>query len=66
MISDFIARANKHLPVRYAAFVACMAAVLLGLFCMIAFGVGWLWTLVFIALTALGFSDLRQQRHAIL
>lgn len=66
MISDFIARANKHLPVRYAAFVACMAAVLLGLFCIIAFGVGWLWTLVFIGLTALGFSDLRQQRHAVL
>jgi glutamate synthase domain-containing protein 2 len=66
MISDAIARANKHLPVRYAAFVACIALCVLGLFSIIAFGVGWLWTLLFGALSALGFKDLRQERHAVL
>jgi glutamate synthase domain-containing protein 2 len=66
MIADAIARANKHLPVRYAAFVACIALSVLGLFSVIAFGVGWLWMLLFGALSALGISDLRQDRHAVL
>ena len=66
MIADAIASANKHLPVRYAAFVACIALSVLGLFSVIAFGVGWLWMLLFGALSALGISDLRQDRHAVL
>jgi glutamate synthase domain-containing protein 2 len=66
MITDLIARANNHVPVRYSAFIVCIAFTLLGLFCIIAFDIGWLWTLVFLALTGLGIRDLRQERHAVL
>jgi glutamate synthase domain-containing protein 2 len=66
MITDLIARANTYVPIRYSAFIACIALSLLGLFCVIAFDVGWLWTLLFLALTALGIRDLRQERHAVL
>jgi glutamate synthase domain-containing protein 2 len=66
MIADTIARANAHLPVRYAAFGLCIFGLLLSLFSMIAFGVGLLYALIFIALCALGIRDLRQTRHAIL
>jgi glutamate synthase domain-containing protein 2 len=66
MIHDFIERANRRLPVRYAAWIACTVAALLGLFSIVAFGVGWLWTLSFVSLSALGLADLRQDRHAVL
>ena len=66
MIQDYISRASASVPIRYSAFIACIFFSLLGLFCLIAFGVGWLWTLIFIALSALGIRDLRQDRHAIL
>jgi glutamate synthase domain-containing protein 2 len=66
MIADTIARANAHLPVRYAAFGLCIFGLLLSIFSMIAFGVGLLYALVFAALCALGIRDLRQTRHAIL
>jgi glutamate synthase domain-containing protein 2 len=66
MIADTIARANAHLPVRYAAFGLCIFGLLLSIFSMIAFGVGLLYALLFIALCALGIRDLRQTRHAIL
>jgi glutamate synthase domain-containing protein 2 len=66
MITDLIARANTYVPVRYTAFITCIALSLLGLFCIIAFDVGWLWTLLFAALSALGVRDLRQDRHAVL
>ncbi len=66
MIADLITRANTFVPIRYSAFIACLFFSLLGLFCIIAFGVGWLWTLLFIALSALGIRDLRQDRHAVL
>ena len=66
MIAEMIERANHHAPVRYSAFFLCIFFSLLGLFCILVFGVGWLWTLVFIALSALGVRDLRQSRHAVL
>jgi glutamate synthase domain-containing protein 2 len=66
MIQDLIERANRHAPVRYSAFFACIALALLALFSVIIFGVGWLWALVFMGLTALGIRDLRQDKHAIL
>jgi glutamate synthase domain-containing protein 2 len=66
MIQDLIERANRHAPVRYSAFFACIALALLALFSVIVFGVGWLWALVFMGLTALGIRDLRQDKHAIL
>ncbi|MGA8515292.1 MAG: FMN-binding glutamate synthase family protein [Burkholderiaceae bacterium] len=66
MIADTIARANAHLPVRYAAFGLCIFGLLLSVFSMIAFGVGLLYALLFAALCALGVRDLRQTRHAIL
>lgn len=66
MITDLISRANTYVPIRYSAFIACIALSLLGIFCIIAFDVGWLMTLLFLALTALGIRDLRQDRHAVL
>jgi glutamate synthase domain-containing protein 2 len=66
MIQNLIERANRHAPVRYSAFFACIALALLALFSVIVFGVGWLWALVFMGLTALGIRDLRQDKHAIL
>jgi glutamate synthase domain-containing protein 2 len=66
MIADKIAKANAYFPVRYTAFGLCIFGALLSLFSIVAFGVGWLWGLIFLGLSALGFRDLRQSRHAIL
>ena len=66
MIADKIAKVNAYFPVRYTALGLCIFGALLSLFSIIAFKVGWLWGLVFIGLSALGFRDLRQRRHAIL
>ena len=66
MIAETIARANAHVPVRYAAWGLCIFIALLSLFSVIAFRTGWLLLLVFGALSVLGARDLRQNRHAIL
>lgn len=66
MMTDWIARANTYAPVRYSAFFVCMALALLSLFSVLVFGVGWLWALVFLGLSALGIRDLRQDKHAVL
>ncbi len=66
MIQTLISRANAYVPIRYSAFIACIFLSLLSLFCIIAFGVGWLWALFFLALTALGIHDLRQDKKAVL
>jgi glutamate synthase domain-containing protein 2 len=66
MIADKIAKANAYFPVRYTALGLCIFGALLSLFSIVAFKVGWLWGLIFIGLSALGFRDLRQSRHAIL
>ena len=46
--------------------VLCAFGVLLALFSLVAFRVGWLALLVFAALLAVGVHDLRQTRHAVL
>lgn len=61
-----IERANEYIPVRYSAFIACIALALLSLFALIGFGVGWFWLLVFGALTGVGIYDLRQDKKAVL
>jgi glutamate synthase domain-containing protein 2 len=66
MIADRIAKANAYFPVRYTALGLCIFGALLSLFSIVAFKVGWLWGLLFVGLSALGFRDLRQSRHAIL
>lgn len=54
-------------PVRYTVLALCMASVALGLIAALVWG-GWWWLLpvIAIALTVVGFLDLRQTRHAIL
>ena len=66
MIAQWIERANHHAPVRYSAWFACIFFALLGLFCVLVFNVGFLWTLLFAGLSVLGLRDLRQSRHAVL
>lgn len=53
-------------PVRYSALALCVLGVLLALFSLVAFGVGWMALLACSALAALGVHDLRQTRHAVL
>ncbi len=57
---------NARLPVRYGFLVLCAFALLLALFSLIVFQVGWLAFLVFGSLVAVGVHDLKQTRHAIL
>ena len=57
---------SAQLPVRYSVMALCAFGILLSVFSLIAFGVGWLALLVCAALTAVGVHDLRQTRHAIL
>ena len=66
MIAETLARANAYVPIRYTALGLCIFAALLSVFSIVAFGVGWFYALIFIALSALGIRDLRQKRHAIL
>jgi glutamate synthase domain-containing protein 2 len=57
---------NNHYPVRYTVLGLCGFGLVLALFSLLAFGVGWLALLFFGALLALGVYDLRQSRHSIL
>jgi len=57
---------DARLPVRYSFMVLCAFGVLLALFSLIVFQVGWLALLVCAVLTGVGVHDLRQTRHAIL
>ena len=57
---------DAQFPVRYSVMVLCAFGVLLSLFSLIAFGVGWLTLLVCAVLTGVGVHDLRQTRRAIL
>ena len=66
MIAETLAKANAYFPIRYTAWGLCIFAALLSGFSIVAFGVGWFYALIFIALSALGIRDLRQKRHAIL
>jgi glutamate synthase domain-containing protein 2 len=66
MYQQLISRANSYVPIRYSVFIACIFFSLLGLFSIIAFGEGWLWTLPFLALVGVGVHDLRQEKKAVL
>jgi len=57
---------SARLPSRYGFWVACMLGVLLALFTLVGFGVGLLALLLCLSLVAVGVSDVRQTRHAIL
>ena len=57
---------DTQLPVRYSLIALCAFGVLLLLFSLAIFGVGWLALLVCAVLVGVGVHDLRQTRHAIL
>ena len=57
---------DARLPVRYSFMALCAFGVLLALFSLVIFGVGWLALLVCALLVGVGVHDLRQTRHAIL
>ncbi len=65
-MNALLQRLEALFPVRYSFMVLCAFGVLLALFSLVAFRVGWLALLVFAALLALGVHDLRQTRHAVL
>ena len=59
-------RLDALLPPRYSFLAFCVFGMLLALFSLIVFGVGWLALIVCLALVTVGIHDLRQSRHAIL
>ena len=59
-------RFSALLPARYNFLVACVLGVLLTLFSLVGFGVGFLALLLFGGLVAVGLHDLRQTRSAVL
>jgi len=65
-MAAWLLRINAHFPIRYAAWIGCAVAWLLCSFTWVAFGVGTVPALGFLALTLLGLRDVRQARHSIL
>jgi glutamate synthase domain-containing protein 2 len=61
-----LAQLNSIYPIRYTAFGLCAFVLLLSLFSVAVFNVGWLLLLVAGLLTTLGVYDLRQRRHSVL
>ncbi len=59
-------RLDAQLPVRYSFMVLCAFGMLLSLYSLVVFSVGWLPFIVFAALVGVGIHDLRQTRHAVL
>ena len=59
-------RLDAQLPVRYSFMALCAFGVLLSLFSLAFFSVGWLALIVCAALAGVGVHDLRQTRHAVL
>lgn len=57
---------NNLFPIRYTAMGLSCFALLLSLFSLAVFGVGWSALLLFAALVAVGVYDLRQQKRSIL
>ncbi len=56
----------QHFPVRYSVFACCGFVVLLSLFTIVGFGVGWLVFIVALALCGVGIYDLQQTKRAVL
>jgi glutamate synthase domain-containing protein 2 len=65
-MAAWLMRLNEHLPLRYAAWTACGAGLLLSLPSAAQGGAGLLAALVFGALMATGWHDVRQTRHSVL
>jgi glutamate synthase domain-containing protein 2 len=65
---EWILSLNRFFPIRYSAWLACGAGLLLSMFVWVTSrsASGSLWALLFIALIALGFRDVRQTKHSIL
>ena len=59
-------RLDALIPVRYSFMVLSAFGVLLALFSLLIFNVGWLALLLCAALVGVGIHDLRQTRHAVL
>ncbi len=57
---------NRDFPVRYSAFAFCGFILLLSLFTIVGFGVGWLFFVASLALCCLGVYDLQQTKRAVL
>ena len=57
---------DAALPIRYSFMALCAFGVLLALFSLAIFGVGWLALIVCAVLVGVGVHDLKQTRHAIL
>ena len=66
MVPALLHHIDRHVPVRYAAFGASLGLLAWGLASWALLGHSVLWALPGLALTAIGLSDLRQQRHSIL
>jgi glutamate synthase domain-containing protein 2 len=62
----WLTRLDQHFPVRYSAWLLCVAGLLLCAFTWVAFGMGGFWALLFLFLVGLGFRDTRQKRHSVL
>ena len=63
---EWLARIDRHFPVRYTAWALSAVLALLMVFCWVAFGFGGGWALLFLFLTGLGLRDVRQARHSVL
>jgi glutamate synthase domain-containing protein 2 len=61
-----LARLEAYYPVRYTALGLCSFGLLLALFSVLVFGVGWFFVLLFGGLVALGVYDLRQTKRSVL
>jgi glutamate synthase domain-containing protein 2 len=59
-------RLNLYFPVRYSAWFLCAVGFLLSAFVFTAFHIGLGWVVLFGVLVALGFRDVRQERHSVL
>jgi glutamate synthase domain-containing protein 2 len=63
---EWLARLDRHYPVRYTAWLAAAVLCLLASFTWVAFGTGGWLALACLFLTALGWRDVNQRRHAVL
>ena len=63
---EWLSRFDHHIPVRYAAWLACAVGFLLSAFAWVGFGVGGGLALLFGFGVGLGLRDIRQTRHSVL
>ena len=57
---------NRQFPMRYTAFAMCFFGVLLCIFTIVGFGVGWFTLIFFMALCGVGIHDMVQTKRSIL